>query len=271
MTDISLFLIVTIPLMILLGARHALDVDHITAIDNLVRLYAANDRAKWVGSAFSAGHMLSVCLQMIAIIYAVKSLEAGDRLQFFGGILGAAALGAIGFVNLYSMRRYGKTGSALLVGRVAGRMGSVGPMGSGLITGLIFGLGFDTASQISALTVSAVASATQGLQVALILAGFFAVGMIPTDSLDSLVLQSAFGRMMGTRSFKIMSYALSGIALSIAFVESYSLIIREDFLPSWSGPGLAMAVVIVAAGYGTYRKRRSGEIRTPGIEVASAR
>ena len=61
-----------------------------------------------------------------------------------------------------------------------------GPFGSALVTGMVFGLGFDTATQISAITLSAVASATLGVQVALILAGFFAVGMIPVDTLNSI-------------------------------------------------------------------------------------
>ncbi|HJT49403.1 MAG TPA: hypothetical protein VJ729_14555 [Nitrososphaeraceae archaeon] len=61
----------------------------------------------------------------------------------------------------------------------------LGPFGSAVITGLVFGLGFDTATQISAITLSAIASATLGVQVALILAGFFAMGMIPIDTLDS--------------------------------------------------------------------------------------
>ncbi len=44
------------------------------------------------------------------------------------------------------------------------------------MTGLVFGIGFDTATQISALTLSVVASATLGVQVALMLAGFFCFG-----------------------------------------------------------------------------------------------
>lgn len=265
MGDVNFFLIVTIPVMVLLGVRHALDVDHITAIDNLVRLHNAVKRARWVGSAFSAGHMLSVCLQMVAIIYVVKSLEAGDHLQLWGGIVGAVALGGIGAANLYSMRRYGKTGSAMLAERIAGGLANVGPIGSSSVTGMIFGLGFDTATQISALTVSAVASATQGLQVALVLAGAFAVGMIATDSLDSLFLQAVFSRIIGTKGFRAISYALSGIALSIALAESYSLIMREQILPDWTGPGLAAAVLVTAFGYAKYRRQRLEPIESPSM------
>ena len=61
------------------------------------------------------------------------------------------------------------------------------PFSSALIAGMVFGLGFDTVTQISAITLSAVASATLGVQVALVLAGFFAAGMVPLDTLEQLI------------------------------------------------------------------------------------
>ena len=84
------------------------------------------------------------------------------------------------------------------------------PFSSALIAGMVFGLGFDTATQISAITLSAVASATLGVQVALVLAGFFAAGMVPLDTLDSYILRSAFSRIFDTRAFRFMAYSLSG-------------------------------------------------------------
>jgi len=239
--------------MVFLGVRHALDVDHITAIDNLVRLHNVVKRARWVGSSFSVGHMLAVCLEMIGLIYIVKSLEAAAALEFWGGIVGALALATIGGINLYSMHRYGKTGPAILAKRIGHATGFAGPVCSAFLTGLVFGLGFDTASQIAALTVSAVATATQGLQVAVTLAGFFALGMIPTDTLDSLLLREVFAKIMGTVGFKMISYGLSVVALSIAAAESYSVISGVDFLPAWTGAFLA--VLILAAGL-TYAYRK---------------
>ena len=118
-----------------------------------------------------------------------------------------------------------------------------------LITGLVFGLGFDTATQISAITLSAGASATLGVQVALILAGFFAMGMIPIDTLDSIVLRSAFARIFNTKAFMYMAYALSGVALSIAAIESYSIITNSDILPPLTGPILAIVIVSFSFGY----------------------
>jgi nickel/cobalt transporter (NiCoT) family protein len=85
---------------------------------------------------------------------------------------------------------------------------------------MVFGLGFDTATQISAITLSAVVSAILGVEVALILAGFFAVGMIPVDTLDSVILSSTFSRIFDTKGFRYMSYALSAAAMIVATIAS---------------------------------------------------
>jgi high-affinity nickel-transport protein len=50
----------SIPAMVILGLRHGLDSDHITAIDNLVRLHNATAKARFIGTGFSIGHMIAV-------------------------------------------------------------------------------------------------------------------------------------------------------------------------------------------------------------------
>ncbi len=256
MSDLWSFVFVSIPTMIILGLRHALDVDHITAIDNLVRLHNAAKKARWVGAGFSIGHMVSVLAEMILIIYVIGSVTRVDVLSFWGGIIGAIALATIGAVNMYSMKKWGKTGSAILASKILYRTGMLGPFGSSLVTGLVFGLGFDTATQISAITLSAVASATLGVQVALILAGFFAIGMIPVDTLDSVVLRSAFSRIFNTKGFKYMSYALSGAAVSVAAIASYEVVTGSDILPDLTGPILAGIIIGASFGYAFAMSRR---------------
>ena len=260
--DLKTFLAISIPSMLMFGMRHALDVDHITAIDNLVRLHNAKKMARWVGSGFSIGHMISILAEMLLIIYVIGSATSSkvDPLSFWGGVIGAIALGTIGAINIYSMKKWGRTGSSILAGKIANRTGIMGPFGSALITGLVFGLGFDTATQISAITLSAVASATLGIQVALILAGFFAMGMIPIDTLDSIVLRSAFARILNTKAFRYMAYALSGVALCIAAIESYSVITDSDILPPLTGPILAIVIISFAFGYAFVTRNRGSRM-----------
>jgi high-affinity nickel-transport protein len=250
--DLKAFLSVSIPAMLFFGMRHALDIDHITAIDNLVRMHNARKRARWVGTGFSVGHMTSVLGEILLIIYTIGSATNGkvDQLNFWGGVTGAIALAVIGAINIYSMKKWGKTGSAIIARKVVTRTHIMGPFGSALITGLVFGLGFDTATQISVLTLTVAASATLGIQVALILAGFFALSMIPVDTLDSVVLRSAFSRIFNTKAFTYVAYALSGLALTIAAMESYSVILKSDILPDLTGPVLAVIIICTAFGYG---------------------
>jgi high-affinity nickel-transport protein len=249
MVDIWTFIAISIPVMILLGIRHAFDVDHVTAIDNLVRLHNASKKSRWVGTGFSTGHMISVLSEMFFIILIVGSVTAAENIAFWGGIIGITSLGAIGVINIYAMKTWGKTGSAILAGRVMNRTSMLGPFGSSLVTGLVFGLGFDTATQISAITVSAVASATLGIQAAIILAGFFAIGMIPLDTLDSALLRSAFSRIIGTSGFRRISYALSGVALFVAAIASYETIANVEILPDWAGPSMAGGIIAVSFMY----------------------
>ena len=161
------------------------------------------------------------------------------------------------------MKKWGKTGSAILAGKVSTRTGILGPVGSALVTGIVFGLGFDTATQISAITLSAVASAALGVQVALILAGFFALGMIPVDTLDSVILRSAFHRIFDKKGFRYMSYALSGAAMTIAGLASYGIITGSQILPPLIGPVLAIVIIGASFTYGfatrNRRKTMNGE------------
>jgi nickel/cobalt transporter (NiCoT) family protein len=251
------FLVVSLPTMILLGMRHALDVDHITAIDNLVRLHNAIKRSRWVGAGFSAGHMISVLAEMVFIIYVIGSITSTGNLAFWGGVIGAIALGVIGTINIYSMKKWGKSGSAILASKILSKTGMLGPVGSALVTGLVFGLGFDTATQISAISLSAVASATTGVQSALILAGFFALGMIPVDTFDSVILCSAFSKIFNTPGFRYMSYALSGAAMIVASVASYDILTKSTVLPEFTGPVLAVAIVSTSFGYAFATRNKS--------------
>ena len=80
-------------------------------------------------------------------------------------MIGAIALAVIGAINIYSLKKWGRTGSAILASKVVTRTHIMGPFGSVLIAGLVFGLGFDTATQITALTLTVALTVvrTQGL------------------------------------------------------------------------------------------------------------
>ena len=256
MTDLMSIISISVPTMLLLGLRHGLDVDHVSAIDSLVRLHNASRRARLVGTGFSSGHMLAVLAEMILVIYAVGDFLRTDSFGLLSGLIGAAALGAIGVVNLYSMKKWGKTGSAILAGKMLNRTGKLGPFGSAFITGTVFGLGFDTATQIAAISLSAVASATQGVQISLALVGLFGAGMVAMDTVNSMLLRSALWKIFQTRGFRYMAYGLSGVAISLAVADSIGTLTNGTIsIPEWSGPTLAIVVVSSSFSYAFAVKR----------------
>jgi high-affinity nickel-transport protein len=101
---------------------------------------------------------------------------------------------------------------------------------------------------------------------ALILAGFFAAGMIPIDTLDSVV-RSAFARIFHTKAFRYMAYALSAAALGIAAIESYSIITNSNILPPLTGPVLAVVIISFAFGYAFATRNRGSKMVANRIEV----
>ena len=241
------YILATIPFMLILGLRHGLDADHITAIDNLVRLYSADRKAMFVGTGFSIGHSIAVVGEMVLIILVIGRVSV-EGIAYIGSIIGIAALAVIGVFNIVATKRMGRNWSSILAGRVLNRIDSKvkSPLLSSMIVGMVFGLGFDTATQISALVLSAVASATLGIQYALLLALFFTIGMISVDTLDSIVLRNAFSRLMGKSYFKGVSYALSGAAIAVASLALYEIVSGMEIMNEWFGPVLTVSILSVS-------------------------
>jgi high-affinity nickel-transport protein len=202
------------------GLRHAADADHIAAIDNTVRkLMQDGRRPVTAGLWFSLGHA-SVVVAVAALIAvaaaAMQSRMAGAKVV--GGLVGtsvsAAFLLAVAAVNVVILARLwrafvrARSGApvdeddlnVLLAGRgLVSRM--LRPMFR-MITrswhmfplGLLFGLGFDTATEVGLLSISAT-QASAGLSPWSVLAfpALFAAGMALVDTADSAMMVGAYG------------------------------------------------------------------------------
>jgi high-affinity nickel-transport protein len=79
-----------------------------------------------------------------------------------------------------------------------------------------------------------------------------------------VVLRSAFSRIFNTKGFTYMAYALSGLALTIAAMESYSVITKTNILPPLTGPVLAVIIISGAFGYSFVTRNRA--VPTPTLE-----
>ncbi len=202
------------------GLRHAVDADHIAAIDNATRkLLHENKRPVTLGLFFSLGHASVVVLASAAIALAASAMTARfARWKEIGGVISTSAsalfLFAMAAMNLVILRaiyrswRNVKNGGAYrdddfdmlmanrgLLARIfrplfrtVTRSWHMAPLG------FLFGLGFDTATEIGLLGISAT-EASKGLPALSIMVfpALFSAGMILVDTLDGHLMLGAYG------------------------------------------------------------------------------
>lgn len=202
------------------GLRHAVDADHIAAIDNVTRkLMHEGQRPVGVGFFFSLGHSTVVILASVAIaLTAAAFRDQLQSVQVLGGVIGtlisAAFLLLIAVINMAILTTVTRTfrevrrngvylsddldllfarGGLLArifrpLFRMISRSWHMFPLG------LLFGLGFDTATEIGLLGISA-AEAAKGLPIwsILVFPALFTAGMTLVDTADSVLMIGAYG------------------------------------------------------------------------------
>ncbi|SCK26764.1 HoxN/HupN/NixA family nickel/cobalt transporter [Vogesella sp. LIG4] len=213
-------LLATALLAYLFGLRHAVDPDHIAAIDNVVRkLMQDGQRPLAVGFFFSIGHSTLILLAVAVIVSTTAALQS--RFGAFRELGGVVSIGvsaffllAIAVTNLVILKgvwrsfQRVKRGEAvseeemdmLLAGhgflarlfrplfRLVTRSWHMFPIG------FLFGLGFDTATEIGLFSVSAShASHGSSLWSVMVFPVLFTVGMALVDTLDSMLMVGAYG------------------------------------------------------------------------------
>jgi nickel/cobalt transporter (NiCoT) family protein len=199
-----------------LGLRHAVDADHISAIDNVTRkLMQDGKRPVAVGTFFSLGHSTIVIL--LSAFLAAASLFVQRELPTFqaiGGVIGTsvsavflfliAALNLIILVDIFKTFRHVTRGGEYNEQKIEDFLAQRGLLGrffrfvreSWLMypVGFLFGLGFDTASEVGLLALSAI-SAQKGVPFAFIMVFplLFTAGMILADTTDGILMLGAYG------------------------------------------------------------------------------
>src|SRR6476619_6181388 len=228
-----------------LGLRHAFDADHISAIDNTTRkLMAEGKRPLTVGFWFSLGHSTIVFALVLLISIGVRSLDGPVRddhstLHQATGYVGTAVSGGflyliaainivilLGIVKVFRQMRTGRYDEAGLerrpdsrglMNRLFGRLtNAVGEPRDMYPLGLLFGLGFDTASEVALLVIAGGAGAA-GLPwyAILCLPILFAAGMSLMDSIDGSFMNFAYGWALSNPVRKVF-YNLTITSLSVA-------------------------------------------------------
>jgi len=182
------------------GLRHAVDADHLAAIDNACRKLARDGRrAVGAGLFFSAGHSSVVLLAVLALAIAPLQSQFA-AVQAVGGVVGSLVSGCflltLAVVNVVSLLRtrhgdahgLSRPGAGLLVA-LRPVFGMVGKSWHMFPIGFLFGLGFDTASEVGLLALS-VGPASHGLPVlsVLLFPALFTAAMCLVDTVDSAVV-----------------------------------------------------------------------------------
>ncbi|MFL6061139.1 MAG: HoxN/HupN/NixA family nickel/cobalt transporter [Marmoricola sp.] len=228
-----------------LGMRHAFDADHIAAIDNTTRkLMTDGERPMSVGFWFSLGHSSVVFVMVMGIAFGVRALATGvddqsSSLHHFAGIWGPTVSGlfllTIALLNLLALRgilrvfagmRRGQYDEAELerqldnrgfLNRILGRVNrTVRKPWHMYPVGFLFGLGFDTVTEIGLLVIAGGAVAASLPWWAVItLPVLFAAGMALMDTIDGAFMNVAYGWAF-SRPVRKIYYNITVTALSVA-------------------------------------------------------
>ena len=228
-----------------LGMRHAFDADHIGAIDNTTRkLMSDGQRPLSVGFFFSLGHSSIVFLLAIGLAVGIRGLSGSvtnnhSALHQATGLIGPTVSGTflmligilnllvlIGIVRVFLRMRHGEFDEQQLeeqlnsrgfMNRFYGRAtGAVKKPWQMYPLGLLFGLGFDTATEIALLATAGTAAAG-GLPISAILCLpiLFAAGMSLLDTIDGAFMNFAYGWAFSKPVRKVF-YNITITALSVA-------------------------------------------------------
>lgn len=250
-----------------LGLRHAFDADHIAAIDNTTRkLMNDGQRPLAVGFFFSLGHSsvvfglaMLIAIGLKAIIGPVK--QDSSALHHYTSLIGTSVSGAflyliaiinvvilVGILGVFARMRRGdydedeldaQLNNRGLMNRLLGRFTkSITKSWHMYPVGLLFGLGFDTATEV-ALLVLAGTSAAAGLPwyAILCLPVLFTAGMCLLDTIDGSFMNFAYGWAFSNPVRKVYyNITITGlsvvVALLIGSVELLGLLARQL---GWSG------------------------------------
>ena len=289
-----------------LGLRHAVDADHIAAIDNVTRkLMQQGQRPIAVGFWFAVGHSGIIAIASVTIALTASALAQFGAFKEVGGVIATAIsalfLFAIAAMNLIILRSVWRTfahvraGGAYVEEDLDLLLGGRGPLSRlfrpmfRLVNkswhmaplGFLFGLGFDTATEVAILGMSA-SQAANGLSIGtvLVLPALFAVGMALIDTADGVVMlgayEWAFVKPIRKLYYNITITLISAmVAIVIGGIEALALIgdklgltgapwrIAAELGANFNSLGFAIIGLFVAcwlASFAIYRWKHFDEI-----------
>ena len=255
-----------------LGLRHAFDADHIAAIDNTTRKLINerrddNDvkRPLSLGFYFSLGHSTIVIAIGAGLVVAEKTVyqavsHNGSGLEQFGGIFGTVVSASFlyviailnivilaGIVRVFRSMRQGTYDEAELEAQLNNRglmfrffgkwMKSITKEWQMYPVGVVFGMGFDTATEVALLATTALlASKALPWYSIMCLPILFTAGMSLMDTVDGLFMNFAYGWAFFNPVRKVYyNLAITGLSIAICFFNTAGFVIVGMFVATWAG------------------------------------
>ena len=227
-----------------LGLRHGADPDHLAAIDAMTRNAATRSPrlSRFVGAFFAGGHTVMV----IAIAALVGLLGAhfaayGDVFERVGTGVSIAVLLLLAGLNLRQLLRGESDRAAgVRLRLIPKRLREGGHPAAAVLVGLLFGFGFETSSQIAAY--ATIFGAHAGAIGSTIVGAAFCLGMVTTDSLDSLLVHRLV-TYNGGRAPSIARVWIAGVTACALFVAGFELLQVAGIAPA--GSELTMSAILV--------------------------
>ena len=206
-----------------LGLRHGADPDHLAAIDNLTRNGVSSGRSlsRFFGTLFAGGHSIMVLsIAALAGMLGSRIAARGEFIETIGTWVSILTLFALAAFNIRQLAKadakpVGGLKFSLLPKSL--RAGS-SPLAA-MAIGLLFGLGFDTSSQVA--TYALAFTAGGGIVPALVIGLMFSAGMAVTDTLDSLLVHKLYSRhpLELVKTTRVWIVAVTALAVCVGCYE----------------------------------------------------
>jgi len=238
-----------------LGLRHAVDADHIAAIDNVTRKFMEDHRRPVaVGFFFALGHSAVVLIVTMVVARTARMLGRFQSFRDLGGtisvcvstlfLLVIAIMNILVFLSVYKSYRRVRSGGAHVEENLSAMLNGGGVLSRlfrplfGLVTrswhmlplGFLFGLGFDTATEVAVFSIS-ISQVAQGISLwgVLVFPALFAAGMSLVDTTDGVMMlgayEWAFANPLRKLYYNMTITLLSvAIALLVGAIEALGLL-----------------------------------------------
>lgn len=229
-----------------LGLRHGADPDHLAAIDNLTRnsIERAPRFSRFIGALFAGGHAVMVLAIAALVGYLGARFAAHSAaIETVGTWISIAVLLAMAGLNLRQLSLGHNDRVAGLKTRLLPRSlrNATSPW-LAIPVGLLFGFGFETSSQVA--TYALAFGADAGITGALLVGSMFCLGMVCTDTLDSVLVHRLVSYRSGALPtvMRVWIWSITLFAVAVAGYELAQLL-------GWKPPvsDLSVSIILVSS------------------------